>query len=380
MHIVIIFINIGHYHLIRLQAAYEVCKQKGWQLTAIQVTDDNLDHPWGDFIRELSMPVKTLLPVASNIYDTRRDTFSSVAGKVLQGCLNELQPDVVFLPGWSFSVAKAGLKWCRSCNALPIVMSESKEDDAPRVWWQEAIKSWIIKKNKAALVGGKPHKRYLSKLGMSPNAIFMGYDIVGNDIFHPQKIKFLFTPLEKPYFLAINRFVAKKNLRFLISSYAAYRQLVGVSGWDLVICGDGGLRPQIEQQIGDLGLEDFIHLPGFLKEDELLPYFAHASCFIHTSIQEQWGLVVNEAMAAGLPVLVSKRCGCFEDLVLEGVNGFGFDPENQAQLTELMVKISSGELDLQAMSKASLEHIQTFSPDYFGQGLMQAVEYALAHH
>jgi glycosyltransferase involved in cell wall biosynthesis len=47
---------------------------------------------------------------------------------------------------------------------------------------------------------------------------------------------------------------------------------------------------------------------------------------VHASTTEQWGLVVNEAMAAGLPVLVSDRCGCAPDLVEVGVNGFTFDP------------------------------------------------------
>ncbi len=68
-----------------------------------------------------------------------------------------------------------------------------------------------------------------------------------------------------------------------------------------------------------------------------------------------------------------------EDLVIEGVNGFGFDPENQEQLTQLMVKMSSNTVDLSAMGQAALNHIQKYSPDYFAQGLMQAVEYALAH-
>jgi glycosyltransferase involved in cell wall biosynthesis len=150
--------------------------------------------------------------------------------------------------------------------------------------------------------------------------------------------------------------------------------------WDLVLCGDGELRSQLEAQITQAGIADYVHLPGFLQQNELLPYFAHGSCFIHTSIQEQWGLVVNEAMAAGLPVLVSNRCGCYEDLIIEGVNGFGFDPENVQQLTNLMVKMSSEEIDLHKMSDAALAHIQRFSPDYFAQGLTQAVKYALAKH
>jgi glycosyltransferase involved in cell wall biosynthesis len=137
------------------------------------------------------------------------------------------------------------------------------------------------------------------------------------------------------------------------------------------------LRVQLEQQITNQAIQDYVHLPGFLQQQELLPYFAHASCFIHASVQEQWGLVVNEAMASGLPVLVSNRCGCYEDLIIEGVNGFGFDPENVQQLTDLMLKISSEKIDLQTMGNAALEHIQQFSPDYFAQGLIQAVNYAL---
>ncbi|MGB3757884.1 MAG: glycosyltransferase [Rivularia sp. (in: cyanobacteria)] len=260
-----------------------------------------------------------------------------------------------------------------------ILLSDSKRDDASRELWRELFKSQLLKLYKSALVGGKVHKHYLIELGMTDNSISMGYDVVDNEVFHPSRIKLLPSPLEKPFFLAINRFVPKKNLPFIISAYAVYHQLVGAESWDLILCGDGELRPQIEQQIAELNLQDSIHLPGFLQQDQLLPYFAHASCFIHASIQEQWGLVVNEAMAAGLPVLVSNRCGCFEDLVIEGVNGFGFDPENSQQLTELMLKMSSGEIDLEKMSQASLEHIQKFSPDYFAEGLMQAVQYALAH-
>jgi glycosyltransferase involved in cell wall biosynthesis len=379
MHIVVIFINIGGYHAARLQAAYSACQAQGWEMTAVQVTDDTLEHSWGNFLTNISVPVKTLLPVASNAYNIRKATFSSAAGKALIECLSQLKPDAVFLPGWSFSVAREGLKWCCQYKALPILMSESKEDDAPRNWWQETIKSWLIKRYKAALVGGQPHKRYLIKLGMPTEAIFLGYDVVDNDVFHPDTIKSLSSPLEKPYFLAINRFVRKKNLLFLISSYAAYRQVAGTDAWHLILSGDGQQRPQMEELIAELGLKDSVHLPGFLQQDALLPYFAHAKCFIHASIQEQWGLVVNEAMAASLPVLVSNRCGCFEDLVIEGVNGFGFDPENSQQLTNLMLKVSSGEVDLAKMGHAALEHIQKFCPDYFAQGLMQAVEYGLAH-
>ncbi|WP_313929798.1 glycosyltransferase family 4 protein [Microcoleus sp. FACHB-SPT15] len=297
----------------------------------------------------------------------------------LYAVLSQLKPDVLVIAGYARPAMLATLLWSLGNQKPAILLSATKKDDAPRSWWSEMLKKWILKHYKAALVGGQPQKRYLIELGMPAEAIFLGYNVVGNESYHPKKIESLPLLVERPYFLTVNRFVPKKNLLFLISSYAAYRQEAGSNAWDLVLCGDGALRPQIEKYITELALQDFVHLPGFLQQDELLPYFAHAHCFIHASIQEQWGLVVNEAMAAGLPVLVSNRCGCFEDLVIEGINGFGFDPDNSQQLTDLMLKVSLGQIDLAKMSHAALEHIQKFSPDYFAQGLIQAVEYALAH-
>jgi len=378
MHIVIIFINIGDYHAARLQAAYQSCQKLNWDFTAIQVTDDTLQHSWGDCVSSLEVTVQTLLSTQSE-NNTQKDAFSSVACQALKKYLAKIKPDIIFIPGWSFDIAKTALKWCHEKQVIPILMSESNEHDAPRVWWKEKLKSWIVKRYKSALVGGQPQKRYLMKLGMPEEAIFLGYDVVGNQAFHPDNIKRLDQPHQKPFFLTVNRFITKKNLPFIISAYATYHQQIDNEPWDLILCGDGELCPQIEQQIAQLNLQDCIYLPGFLQQQEMLPYFAHAGCFIHGSTQEQWGLVVNEAMAASLPVLVSNRCGCYEDLVLEGVSGFGFDPYNSQQLTELMVKISSGKIDLKIMGQAALKHIQKFSPDRFAEGFMGAVKYALAN-
>jgi glycosyltransferase involved in cell wall biosynthesis len=273
-----------------------------------------------------------------------------------------------------------GLVWCLSNRKPSVLLSESKVDDASRYRWREYIKRLIIKAYKSALVGGQPQKRYLLTLGKSPESIFTGYNVVGNDTFHPGKIRQLASPIPKPYFLTVNRFVPKKNLLLLLDAYADYRQIAGENAQDLVLSGDGPLRTLLEQKIQDLGIQDVVHLPGFLQQQELLPYFAHASCFIHTSTQEQWGLVVNEAMSSGLPVIVSNRCGCFEDLVIEGANGFGFDPENPQQLTELMVKMSSDSIARSAMGQTALQHIQNFSPVQFAQGLKQAIDYALKHY
>lgn len=301
--------------------------------------------------------------------------------RALFSTLDHIRPDVVVLNGYQQPTTLAALVWTKRHNKSTILLSESKEDDAPRQWLTETIKKVLVGNYHAALVGGKKHKDYLVKLGMDEDAIFLGHNIIGNEDYHPSKLAQLTYPSEtkKPYFLAVNRFVTKKNIPTILEAYADYRQSQLFEPWDLILCGDGELRSQIESQIQSLNLAPFIHLTGFLQPKELLPYFAHAGCFIHASTQEQWGLVVNEAMAAGLPVIVSRCCGCFDELVIEGRTGFGFDPSKPEALANLMSKVSASTFDISSMQKAVLEHIDKFGPSLFANGLHRAIQYALTH-
>jgi glycosyltransferase involved in cell wall biosynthesis len=72
----------------------------------------------------------------------------------------------------------------------------------------------------------------------------------------------------------------------------------------------------------------------------MMPYYAFAGCFLLPSWREPWGLVANEAMSAGLPLIVSNRCGCSDDLMEEGANGYVFDPDQNEQLADLMSTMS----------------------------------------
>ena len=374
MKIALLFDNYGPYHIARISAVYRSFQHYGWEVVGIELTRSSYEYAWRSQIHDLPFAIHTI----SAGCKVQPASFSSQVSSLYRA-MNDINPDILAISGYARLAMLFVLAWSRWHCKPAILLSESTEADFVRSAWKECLKGRLLNQYQAALVGGQPQKRYLLKLGMPESAIALGYDIVGNEAFHPAQIEHFSRPLSQPYFLTINRFIQKKNLPFVIDAYAAYRQTVGDTAWDLSLCGDGILLPQLKQQIHTLGLEQYIHLPGFLQQHELLPYFAHADCFIHASTHEQWGLVVNEAMASSLPVLVSKRCGCYEDLILEGVNGFGFDSYNQQQLTDLMIKMSSGAVDLQAMGQASLQHIQKYSPDYFAQGLKQAIDYALAH-
>jgi len=90
---------------------------------------------------------------------------------------------------------------------------------------------------------------------------------------------------------------------------------------------------------------------------------------------DPWGLVVNEGMASGLPVIVSKGCGCAKTLVQEGENGWTFEPGDVETLTKLMLQVSSISQDkVKQMGKRSEEIIADWSLDRFVEGVLEAIQ------
>lgn len=264
-------------------------------------------------------------------------------------------------------------------------MSESTAHDEERRGWKEAIKSRVIRLCSSGLVGGKPHVDYLSALGMPRERIFTSYDVVDNPHFFlgadeaRQDADNVRTRLALPphFFLASSRFIQKKNLPRLLDAYARYRSQAGNTAWKLVLLGDGPLKPQLQNLVQQKNLDSWILMPGFKQYDELPAYYGLADAFIHASTTEQWGLVVNEAMASGLPVLVSNRCGCAPDLVEEGYNGYIFDPYDVGALAGLMQKIAADDCDRAAMGQASRDIIARWTPQTFAENLCKAAEAAM---
>jgi glycosyltransferase involved in cell wall biosynthesis len=264
-------------------------------------------------------------------------------------------------------------------------MSDSTAEDEPRIWWRERVKRHVVGQFSSALVGGKLHVEYVVALGMPQERIFTGYDVVDNEHFSQgaararTKSDALRGELGLPtqYFLASNRFIEKKNLPRLLHAYAQYRHRAGNKAWGLVMLGDGGLRSALEELVMELGIQGAVCMPGFKQYDELPAYYGLAGSFVHASTTEQWGLVVNEAMASGLPVIVSKRCGCAPDLVEEGRNGFTFDPYDVDALADCMLRMADPATDRAAMGQASREIIARWSPEFFAENLQKAAEAAL---
>lgn len=301
--------------------------------------------------------------------------------------LSKLSPRAVALSldRQTFTALLTVLAWAKLKKRVVILMMDSKYDDYPRHPLKEWLKRKIISSFNGAFVAGTYSKAYAEFLGIPAHKIMVGYDVVNNDYFSRQaeivrqnaaQLRRQYT-LPEQYFLAVGRFDLKKNFARLLEAYARYCRDSGDGAWGLVICGSGPLEDEIKQQAHRLNL-DRVHFPGFTQFTDLPIYYGLASCFIlPSSHSEQWGLVINEAMASGLPVLVSRACGCAPDLVQDGVNGYTFDPYNDEALARLMQKISSGEVDLVAMGEASRSLIAGWSLESFAQKLFMAVEVGL---
>ncbi len=376
--VAVLFWRFGPYHHARLNAAGQLMSV--WGVEACGMEDI---YAWAKVEGADAFTRITLTDRAQGDGKWRREL-----QRKMQQTLDEIKPQVVVIPGWVYADALSALLWCAETNTPVVVMSESNAWDEPRKFWKEWIKGRLVKMCAAGLAGGTPHADYLAQLGLARERIFLGYDIVDNDHFakgaaeartrEPELRKQHGLP--EKYFLASARFIEKKNLSRLIQAYARYRALAEKSTagpWKLVLLGDGPLRESLNAQISTLNLHGHVLLPGFKQYDELPVYFGLASAFVHASTAEQWGLVVNEAMASGLPMLVSNRCGCAQDLVREGVNGFQFDPLDAEQLTQLMLKVSASGFPLSEFGLASRDIISKWGPDRFAHGLKSAVEKAL---
>ncbi len=375
MKVAVIFHRFGPYHCARLEATARHCETIG-----IEVAAETLEYAWSPVQSVGNYSRLTLFP------NGERELAKKVSRR-MEDALRTSHLDAVAIPGWSGKAALAALRWCAESGTPAILMSESAALDQRRMWWREWIKQRIVSLYSSALVGGQRHIDYLVALGMPRDRIFTGYDVVDNEYFR-QKAEEVRSQrsevrqkygLAENYFLASARFIEKKNLLRLIRAYAEYRQRSEVPGnapWDLVLLGDGPLKPDLSRLISDLRLQAHVHLPGFKQYDELPVYYALARAFVHASTTEQWGLVVNEAVASGLPVIVSNRCGCVPELVAD--NGFTFDPVKEDELaTRLLEMASLSDHALEYFGEASRRIAARFGSDLFAEGLERSATMAI---
>jgi glycosyltransferase involved in cell wall biosynthesis len=263
------------------------------------------------------------------------------------------------------------------------ILDNSRLEDVLRPAWVEWVKKRIYRNVDAVLTPASSHAPSYARWGIRPDRIFYGLNVVDNAFFEAGSSKAR-NELEAvrsrlslgcPFFLGVGRQVAKKNWLGLLTAYERYRLKAGENAWGLVLVGDGEEHPQLESWVRERGLSG-VRFDPFCTQEEVCSYHALARCLILPSFYgETWGLVVNEAMASGLPVLVSRQCGCGSVLVREGENGWTFDPGDGKDMTDALERMAGvSEEKWGQMSERSKQIVAEWGLSRFTQGALEAID------
>jgi glycosyltransferase involved in cell wall biosynthesis len=341
----------------------------------------------------------------------------------------ELKLDVCFLPSYAPRQPLAALLAAKSLGIRTVMMNESHAGTARSKGLATTVKRRLVGLFDTAFVGGHPQKRYIESLGLPENKIFIGYDAVDNDFFARTSDEVRSRQRElreqhglpEHYFLSLGRFVAKKNLATLIRSYRKLLDSRPTSHTHLVMVGSGEGETELRALCGELRLPAYdktkpeignrkseigneppgVHFYGFRQVSENPVFYALADAFVLASLYEEWGLVVNEAMACGLPVVVSETAGCAEDLLVRGSvavppgmsadlqmrlarmtgnirqNGFLVNPQSVQSLADALIILEAAPQVRENMGKASQRIVECFSCENFAVNALLAAQAAL---
>jgi glycosyltransferase involved in cell wall biosynthesis len=283
--------------------------------------------------------------------------------------------DVVVLPGYNFAEYWVLLGLCILMRKTRLVFVDSTEYDRPKVGWKESTKRWFFARCDGFLCYGIRSKEYVMSYGVPAakaypgcQATAMGHDY---DAVEVQRI-YDTTPAETfrvPRFIYVGRLATEKGLHDLIEAFNIVRTQLPAARLDVV--GGGVLRDALAAQIAKLGLEDAVTLLGIRDMSEFAPMFHRSVAMVLPSYSEPWGLVVNEALSHGCPVVVSDRCGCLPELVVDGVTGYSFTVGNIEALSAAMLAVARLSEDRPATARRCLELMSNFTPERAAQNILQ---------
>jgi 1,2-diacylglycerol 3-alpha-glucosyltransferase len=142
--------------------------------------------------------------------------------------------------------------------------------------------------------------------------------------------------------------------------------------WGLVFVGSGAAMHELQQRAAH-EQSGSIKIAGFAQREQLAAYYGLAEALVFPTHTDPWGLVVNEAMACGLPIIASDAAGCTADLVRDGWNGYVVPAGDVRQFAAAMEKIAACKELRSKMAEHSLELIAQYSPEACATGIANAV-------
>lgn len=305
-------------------------------------------------------------PFQSMIYehiDNRFEKSEGTVSKLLQS-LQAFAPDAILTSGW---MDQDYLRICRFFKKMGIpIIASSDTQWTGRMRQQVArfIAPWYLHSAFDVLwVTGERQKQLAYRLGFRGQKCWEGFYACDWQTFNT---KASVKPREKA-FLFVGRYIPRKGVSTLIEAYQLYRARAN-NPWDLWMVGAGPLFQQIE---GQSGIQD----KGFIQPQELPALMQTTSCFIMPSKVEPWGVAIQEAAAAGLPIICSDACGAGVHLVRNNFNGRVFQVGNHEELAICLEKMSNTDsYRWVEWSRNSIELSRQYTPEIWARTLMDGIK------
>jgi len=296
--------------------------------------------------------------------------------------LDRISPDIVLCGGYSYMASWQAARWCGQHGVPLVLWSESTPyDNRGEFMAVEFLKNRFLRNCRAFVVPGRSAFDYLVSLGVPEAEILTAPNTVDNEFFGRRALAVRMNAascrarygLPQRFFLYCGRLTKAKGVFDALDAYASLgtdlRSDVG-----FVFVGNGHAKSDLEATAKNI-YPGKVQFAGFVHREDLPAFYGLADMLIFPTHSDPWGLVVNEAMASGLPIITTSVAGCSADLVENGRNGFVVKAGAIDQLSSAMDLLSRNHDMRSRFAAHSEEHIRSYSPEACARGLAAVVEH-----
>lgn len=272
--------------------------------------------------------------------------------------IDTYSPDVAYVAGWGDREYNLIARKLRPY--IPVIVGlDNPWKGTIRQRLASLVASFLVRRLASHFwVTGAPQYEFARRLGIPSNRILKGLYCADTRKFQSPQLK------NAKQIVYVGRLVGYKRPDWLLETFCKLIETnPHLHEWELTIVGNGPMREALESQYGT---HDKITFTPFLQPDDVVPYFHRASIFCMPSHQEHWGVVVQEAAAAGLALLLSDTCGAASEFLINGHNGFIFRSADKEHFANCLLQLMNmPEDEMIRMRKASEILSERITPDYW---------------
>lgn len=296
---------------------------------------------------------------------------------------NEFQPHFAVINGYVGTEQKTAIKFCQK-HKIPYAIESDTPLHIPESKLRAVAKKIYLRtllgnKYCYGFPGGSLQKENLVYYGIPEDKCFIMPMSVSEQRLLEEKeripdqneLKKKYGLFGKRVFLFVGRLEAVKNVSLLLKAFGELKKTNPDTA--LLIVGDGSEIDSLKGIVTDKQIPD-VYFMGYVVFPRIIEFYKVADVFVLPSTYEPWGLVVNEAMIMGLPVIASSDVGCRKDLIIDGQNGFVFESSQEAALVEKMKLLC--ENDLGRYSDQAVERLKEWNYKFYLDCFIDAINYA----